>query len=239
MTLDDLLRAAPVFHCDAAGEPRSYQISDDVLAFIDRHIGPASRTLEVGAGVSTVLFAMRGAEHVCVCPASDEVERIRAWCAARDVDLARVRFEIATSTACLPELAIGDVDLVLIDGAHGFPTPFIDWYYAERHLRPGGHLVVDDTHVWTGHVLRAFLASQPEWRLAADHPPRCAIFEKLAHGSGDRNEWHQPFVVEQTLEALRAEHLPIARPWVAPEQMAAYERRRRTWRYRLGRRLLR
>ena len=53
--------------------------------------------------------------------------------------------------------------LVLIDGSHSFPSPFIDWYYTAFRLRVGGFLVVDDTQLWTGHVLKRFLEAEPDW----------------------------------------------------------------------------
>jgi hypothetical protein len=43
------------------------------------------------------------------------------------------------------------LDLVLVDGSHSFPQVFfIDWFYTAGALKIGGHLLVDDVHVWTG-----------------------------------------------------------------------------------------
>jgi hypothetical protein len=34
-----------------------------------------------------------------------------------------------------------------------------------RRMKPGGILIIDDTKIWTGQVLRNFLLLEPEWRL--------------------------------------------------------------------------
>jgi hypothetical protein len=199
--LSALLRDAPAFHVDEGLRPVSLQASRDVLEAIDTAVRPGWHTLETGAGVSTVLFALRGAEHVCVTPAAAEVERIRAWCAARGIDLARVRFEVARSELVLPRLELPALDLVLIDGGHGFPTPFVDWQYTAPRLRVGGLLIVDDIQLWTGAVLRDFLAEEPGWRIRDEFPMRAVVFQKTAD-TPELPEWFaQPYVARRSRRA--------------------------------------
>jgi predicted O-methyltransferase YrrM len=206
MDLAEVLRAQPKFHETAGGEPASYQLDTNILAFIASHISEGSRTLETGAGVSTVLFALMRAHHTCLVPAEEEVVRIKRFCREHGISTDRMRFEIDRSERCLPALDVSGLDLVLLDGAHGFPIPFIDWYYTADRLKIGGLLVIDDTHVWTGYILKAFLTAEPEWRLEIDYPPRSAVFTKLRDGSCGKNEWHQPYVVEQTLDFMFETH---------------------------------
>ena len=78
MTLDELLAKAPAMHPDAAGRPVAMEASVEVLRTIDREVGEGSRTLETGGGLSTLVFAMKGAVHDCVVPFADEVEYIRS-----------------------------------------------------------------------------------------------------------------------------------------------------------------
>jgi hypothetical protein len=193
-----LLRDAPAFHVDEGLRPVSLQASPDVLATVDAAVRPGSRTLETGAGLSTVLFALRGAEHVCVTPAADEIDRIRAYCASNAIDLARVRIELGRSEAVLPRLELPELDLVLIDGGHGFPTPFVDWCYTADRLRIGGLLIVDDIHLWTGAVLRDFLAEEPGWTLRDEFPMRAVVFEKTAPTPALPEWFAQPYVARRT-----------------------------------------
>ncbi len=201
MDLRALLREAPAFHVDEGDRPVSLQASGDVLAAIDGVVRPGWRTLETGAGLSTVLFALRAAEHLCVTPAAAEVERIRTWCGARGIDLGRVRFEVARSESVLPRLDLPELDLVLIDGGHGFPTPFVDWCYTAERLRIGGLLIVDDIHLWTGAVLRDFLAEEPGWSLRHEFPMRAVMFEKTAPMPALPEWFAQPYVARRSRRA--------------------------------------
>jgi predicted O-methyltransferase YrrM len=140
MNLTTLLQAQPRMHTGLSGQPHSWQLADDLLHFIDAHIGERARTLEIGAGVSTILFALKGAHHLCIVPAEDEVDRIKAFCREHAISLDNVRFELDRSDRCLPRLELDGLDLVLIDGAHGFPIPFLDWYYTAARLKIGGLL---------------------------------------------------------------------------------------------------
>lgn len=198
MDLRALLREAPAFHVDEGLRPVSLQASTVVLQAIDAVVRPGWRTVETGAGLSTVLFALRAAEHLCVTPVAAEVERIRAWCAARGIDLGRVRFEVARSEAVLPRLDLPELDLVLIDGGHGFPTPFVDWCYTADRLRVGGLLIVDDIHLWTGAILRDFLAEEPGWALRDEFPTRAVIFEKTAPMPALPEWFAQPYVARRS-----------------------------------------
>ncbi|MCW5889798.1 MAG: class I SAM-dependent methyltransferase [bacterium] len=198
MDLAALLREAPAFHTDEGWNPVSLQASDEVLHLLAATVRPGMHTLETGAGMSTVVFAAAGAVHTCVTPADGEVGRIRAWCAGHGVDLARTTFRTQRSETALPRLAATPLDVVLIDGGHGFPTPFIDWFYTADRLRVGGTLVVDDVHLWTGAVLRDFLAAEPAWRLRDEFAERAAVFEKVATLPALPEWTHQPFVVRRS-----------------------------------------
>ena len=93
----------------------------------------------------------------------------------------------------LPKLDTGPLDVVLIDGRHGFPAPFIDWFYTAGKLKTGGLLVVDDTCLWPPKVLRDLLAEQPQWELIRDFHLRCSVFRKVGEGS-EWGDWtDQPF----------------------------------------------
>jgi hypothetical protein len=89
--------------------------------------------------------------------------------------------------------------MVLIDGAHGFPSPFIDWFYDGRRLRRGGILIVDDTNLWTGKVLQQFLEAEPGWERVESFPMRAAILRRVEE-PGPLSEWvDQPYVVRRSL----------------------------------------
>jgi methyltransferase family protein len=196
--LNQLLAEPPVLHVAADGTPAPFESSEEILRTIDEHVGDGSHTLETGAGLSTVLFALKGSNHTCVVPFAEEVDRIKKWCAGEGVSTERVRFVTERSEDALPAMDGEPLDLVLIDGGHAFPSPFIDWYYAARRLRPGGILIVDDTQLWTGRVLDRFLREEPGWERIRNVPMRASVFRCTAE-PGDLKEWvHQPYVVKRS-----------------------------------------
>jgi predicted O-methyltransferase YrrM len=198
--LEALLADPPAAHVSkATGKRLPWQIAPQVLELIDASVGPESRTLETGAGVSTALFASKGCEHTCVVPWTSERDRLLDWGERAGVSFERVAFECEVSERVLPRLEPSPLDFVLIDGGHGFPTPFIDFYYAGLRLRAGGLLAVDDTHIWTGRVLHGFLKAQPDWELVRELRLRSSIFRRTSEPSAELEEWNQqPFVVRHS-----------------------------------------
>jgi hypothetical protein len=189
-----LLAAMPGIH---GGGKITWGLSEDTLRFIDARVAEGARTLETGAGASTLLFAMKGAEHTCITPVGDEVERLKRFCEEQGVGTGRISFVVEKSQDALPRLReLRDLDLVLIDGGHGFPVPFLDWFLTAPKVKVGGLVIVDDTQLWTGETLRDFLMAEPEWRLEATFV-RGAAFRKLENRI--EKEWNeQPFVFERS-----------------------------------------
>lgn len=125
---------------------------------------PGTRTLETGLGVSTALFAEWRCAHTCVVPWQIECDRLVQYLKTRGIDDRTLHFEIGYSADVLPHLEKSAVDVVFIDGGHGFPTAIIDWYYGAGRLVSGGLLVVDDLHLAPVTLgLLDFLDSDPRW----------------------------------------------------------------------------
>jgi hypothetical protein len=194
-TIDELLARPPILHGHV-----TYGLVDDALRWIDAQPRPLN-TLETGCGFSTVVFAARGDRHRCITPAENEADAVRAYCDERGIDTGNLGFEIQQSEVALPALEPGSLDLVLIDGSHAFPTVFMDWYYAARHLNIGGALVVDDVHLWTGKILRDFLVAEPEWDLVHEWVGRTAAFRRT--GKAPYRDWYeQKFVKRRSTPTL-------------------------------------
>ena len=198
MNVAELLRDPPRLHLDETGGVTSWRLADDVLDFLDKTVTSECHTLETGEGVSTILFALKGASHVCVSPNEYSVQRIQEFCATHGISTDRLTFTMTPSDIALPGLNGLELDLVLIDGGHGFPIPFLDWHYTARLLKVGGYMIVDDTQLWTGQVLKDFLLTEPEWEVHLDLYPRSVILRKKLKG-GPGKEWvDQPYVVSRS-----------------------------------------
>jgi predicted O-methyltransferase YrrM len=146
--VDRLLADPPAVHAMALGDAAEigvWSTERSCYRFIAEQTQAGDRTLETGSGLSTVLLVALGARHICVTPSHEERDRILGYCATHDIPTTDLDFRIGCSDDVLPRLDAPDqLDLVLVDGNHGFPAPMIDWYYAGSRLRAGGVLVVDD-----------------------------------------------------------------------------------------------
>jgi len=202
MKLRELLDDPPRVH-PSEGQLIAWGLQRPILEFLDAFVGEESKTLETGAGMSTILFALKGATHTCITPFPEEVDRIRNYCTQHRISLQKVDFRVDLSATVLPDLGSVELDVALIDGCHGFPTPFMDWYFTAAKLKTGGIVIVDDVHIWTGRVLKDFLVSEPEWKLIQPSSDRTAIFVKQRNYDPWKDFYHQPYVVR---ESQRLEH---------------------------------
>jgi Methyltransferase domain len=199
VTPEELYADPPQVHVDDSGRVHGdWALSTAALCEIERLVQPGDRTLETGVGVSTALLALLGTEHTVIAPLADEVRRFRAYCGDRGIGLERVSFEHGWSQHVLPALEIEALDLVLIDGSHAFPIPFLDWFYTAGLLREGGVLVVDDTQLWTGRVLHDFLLAEEGWQHEAS-PERATVFRKTMPFDAGVSWVRQPYVTHRSL----------------------------------------
>jgi len=198
MDLDTLLANPPVLHEDQNGSPVNWGASSRLLKYLNQSLTEDSVTLETGAGISTIVFALNRCHHTVIVPDPDLVERIQQWCRDNQVLTDRVNFIIGTSERVLPDLDLpSDLDVCLIDGAHGFPLPFLDWFYMGQHLKPGGLVIVDDVQIWTGRVLYQFLSKEPNWKI--DRTERFEFFGARRAGAASHSEWvDQPYVLRRS-----------------------------------------
>jgi hypothetical protein len=170
-------------------------------------VAPGVRTLETGLGVSTALFLALGADHTCVVPSQPQVDELRRYCDGHGIPTAALHVELGRSEDVLPLLHIDAVDLVFVDGSHGFPTPMIDWFYGARLLRRGGVAVLDDRQLPAVATVVDYLDADPRWRGLAQ-TSKWAAFERLTDGPLAEDWYDQPFYARN--EGVRA---ALARAW--------------------------
>jgi hypothetical protein len=179
----------------ADGKMECYGIGSDVASFIAQHVDASSKSLEIGSGLSTLIFAVSQCIHVCVTPNQTEVDGIRAYADRKGINVNRINFVIAASDKYLPTAEINDLDLVFIDGKHAFPWPIVDWFYTADRLKQGGVMILDDTHMISGSILVDFMKTDPRWELLADFNSKTVVFKKMVASVHDV-AWHmQPYIV--------------------------------------------
>lgn len=183
---DDLRASPPGLH--GAGD-EYWGLAWAALGWLEDNVGSGMATLETGSGSSTIVFAAAGAAHEAVTPDAAEETRIRGECERRGIDSSSVRFRIGPSHEVLPRLEPRPLDLVLLDGAHGFPYPVLDWWYVAPHVRVGGLVLLDDAYMPPVRVLVDALRKQPAWEVAATVSPRTVAVRKVAEGLPPF-DWH-------------------------------------------------
>lgn len=171
----------------------------DLFEWLSEVLPRSPRTMETGLGVSTVLLAMWGAEHTCIVPFREEVEAVTAYCAERRISLSNVTFLVESSATALPLWKGEPLDLLLVDGSHGFPLPIIDWFYGAAHVRKGGIVVLDDINLPSVAMgLERFLRLDPRWRVVRETPKWIAV-QRLFSGALEEDWTDQLFLSRQML----------------------------------------
>lgn len=207
VVVERVLADPPVVHERVHGKPGVWSTDADCYRFIAANCGPGSRTLEVGIGLSTVLFTALGCHHVCVTLLEVERDRIREHCGTRGIDDARLEIAVGRSDEVLPTIDPGPLDLVFIDGAHGFPAPLIDFHYGARWLRRGAVLVADDLGLPAPALLADFLDLSDQWETLR-REPKWGAWRRLDRGPFAVRHFQQPF---------------LDRPWLPPHISARDE----------------
>jgi hypothetical protein len=157
-TFKQLLTERPAFH--GLEDRVNLNLMDAVQQWMFDNVQDGWVTLETGCGYSSIIMSMKGAYHTVISPFAEEHQRLKDWLTGHGVKLDRVSFIADGSEHVLPNLKCPPLDLVLIDGRHSFPTPFIDWYYTAEKLKVGGYVLVDDTNIRACGILRDFLADE-------------------------------------------------------------------------------
>jgi hypothetical protein len=143
--------------------PRLGQVMIDEIS----KLGPGPRSIETGAGNSTLLFIILGCSAVTAIASDQELgPRIRAEAAARGLDDSVLRYISDRSERALPLLALDEearCEVAFIDGNHGWPSVFVDFCYLNMMMERDAVLFLDDVQVYACAQLMLLLREQPEF----------------------------------------------------------------------------
>ena len=89
MNVRDLITDPPRVHLREGRLISDWKLAYEALLFLDGHLAEGMKTQETGAGVSTVLFAIKGTDHTCIAPDENEVSRIKRYCEKHQILLAK------------------------------------------------------------------------------------------------------------------------------------------------------
>lgn len=134
------------------------------------------RTLEVGCAyglsslhIASALAGRPGAHHVIVDP-----DESTAWSGVGVTNLDRAGIDFyelreEPSEIALPQLLKegAEFDLAFIDGWHTFDQTLIDMYYANRLVKVGGYIIIDDADWISVSKAISYFAKYPCYRIVA------------------------------------------------------------------------
>ena len=147
---------------------------------------PRARVIETGSGNSTLTFLFTNAERVVsICPEKPLHNRIKEFAKTNGIGIDRLESVEGWSETILPPMAASPgntFNFALIDGGHGWPTVFIDFFYLNQMLEKGGILLIDDVNIYSIRELAKLLALQASHlKLMGSVQPngKCLIFEKI------------------------------------------------------------
>ncbi len=117
-----VLADKPAFHLSGKAH---WDALPDMLQAIRSLVRPDDKTLEVGVGGSTVIFAASGARHMAISPDADEHKVIGKYCEQIDVDDSQVTFLEGFSDDVLPKHLTGSARSTrIIRRREGAPIPW-------------------------------------------------------------------------------------------------------------------
>lgn len=116
-------------------------------------------SVETGTGKTTLLFSHLSAHHTVF--AQDDSGNGDSLKVVRESPILRkegVEFVVGPTQRTLPDYEFNSpLQLVLIDGPHGFPFPELEYYYLYPRVCEGGLLIVDDINIPTIFNLFSFI----------------------------------------------------------------------------------
>lgn len=144
-------------------------LSGEVLAAIARYAGSrrVARSIETGTGKSTLVLSHCSDGHTVF--AQDDRGHGDSLMRVQESPLLRrdaVTFVVGPTQRTLAAHQFGaPLDLVMLDGPHGYPFPELEYYFIYPHLSEGAILIVDDIHIPTVFNMFAVLREDAMYRL--------------------------------------------------------------------------
>ena len=124
------------------------QVVLKAMAANAQNLGEVRYSAETGAGKTTLLFSHISSNHaVFTLDVGESLSKVRHSNLFRQE---RVTFITGPSQLTVPHAKFPHkLDMVLIDGPHGYPFPDLEYYYLYPHIREGGLLLIDDINIPT------------------------------------------------------------------------------------------
>jgi Methyltransferase domain len=131
--------------------------------FLTNHFkGHQVISAETGCGASTIIFAEYGHRHRAYCyddsrEDNSSVDYAKSYPGFKADHVDWVFGP--TQHTLISKPPVGPLDMVLIDGPHGYPFPDVEYFFFYPHIRKDGILIIDDIHIPSITNLFKFLSA--------------------------------------------------------------------------------
>jgi hypothetical protein len=183
-------------------------------------------SVETGSGASTLLFSHLSERHTvfAVDDGNGSIANVRRSTLLRQN---AVTFVEGPTQVTLPQHRFAEkLQLVLIDGPHGYPFPDLEYYYLYPHLETGAVLILDDIHIPTVQNLFQFL--RRDAMFALDQVVQStAFFTRTSAPTFDPfgdGWWHQSYNAKTLLRYTWKERVKSILPSSARRSLARLTR---------------
>jgi hypothetical protein len=143
--IDDIAKLPEMWHAAGSVSPA---VLRGIARFADR-IGAIHHSAETGAGKTTLLFSHLSSNHLvfAVEAGNGSVSKTKA---SPLLNSGVVTFVEGPTQVTLPQHRFTEsLQMVLLDGPHGYPFPDLEYYYFYPVIQTGGLLIVDDIQIPT------------------------------------------------------------------------------------------
>ena len=160
--------------------------------------------IETGAGNSTVTFLLSGpGKLTSVCTTQSTLDGVASYCLTNDVPTDCFEPVCGRSEWVLNDIARSDrrFDIALIDGGHGWPTVFVDFFHLNYMLTQGGFIILDDLQLHSINELGRLLFNERAKFELVQKIDKVAIFQK---GTDDRyaGDWFEQTYIREMSERI-------------------------------------
>jgi hypothetical protein len=147
------------------------------------------RSIETGLGLSTAVFSNFGWTHKAIMPSFDEKNQLLRWMVKNSVATDKLEVVVEFSYNEVVKSDTQEFDFVFIDGNHGFPHPFIDYFFLSQRLKVNGFLAIDDIDLEVPSYLFQTIKKRPYWRVH-EQGQKWVILELIARNLVASEDWN-------------------------------------------------
>lgn len=152
-----------------------YTVLEAIANYAKEH--PINNSVETGCGVSTILLSnISKINHKCFALPRGDLDTVKL---SPLLNKNTIEFIEGPTQKNLPYYSFSEkLQLALIDGAHGYPFPEIDYYFIYPYLDQGALLIIDDIWIPTIQNLYLFLKEDEMFELLEVIGNRTALFRR-------------------------------------------------------------